>query len=208
MRFRLAKPSDTKSLAELHWAASATQPDGFMFKLGIYFFIRYYRITLNEKNSVILCAEDLNGNILGFTSGTLSAEEHTKSLKKHRFDLLLAAIPQLIRKPQLIGGLLSRQQSLSSNDKNNIYVVTNGPRCEYWAWKNTTEFPGGSVLLFKRWLKLMADLGIRNLQTEVDTSNDKAVRMHKLLGAKLTKEITTPDGRQRLIFEYIFKTQN
>jgi len=46
MKFRLAKQSDYKTLAEIHLECGKIQPDGFMHQLGIYFLITYYNILL------------------------------------------------------------------------------------------------------------------------------------------------------------------
>jgi len=52
------------------------QIDGFMHKLGKTFLRTYYKVLLEEKNSIILIAIDHNGYGVGFHSGTMKAEEH------------------------------------------------------------------------------------------------------------------------------------
>ena len=96
MKFRLAKQSDFKNLAEIHLECGKVQPDGFMHQLGIYFLITYYKILLKEGRSVIVLAEDHKGFVHGFCSGTLAAEEHLMELKKNRLKLILSVIPALI----------------------------------------------------------------------------------------------------------------
>ena len=63
---RFAKPCDSNSLAKLHMKCSVNQPNGFMFKLGLPFLKTYYKLLINEKNSVIILAEDEGSNLIVF----------------------------------------------------------------------------------------------------------------------------------------------
>ena len=53
MRFRIAKKSDIKMLSKLHFEAGKIQPNGYMYKLGLPFLKTYYKLLVNEKNSLV-----------------------------------------------------------------------------------------------------------------------------------------------------------
>ena len=75
MRFRIAKKSDIKILSKLHFEAGKKQPDGYMYKLGLPFLKTYYKVLVNEKNSLVIVAENKDHIICGFCAGTFFAEE-------------------------------------------------------------------------------------------------------------------------------------
>lgn len=200
---RLAKTGDAERLAQVHRVCSADQPGGFMHRLGQSFLVQYYRILLQESRSVVLCAEDTDGHILGLCSGSLSAEEHMAALQRGKLQLLRASIPSLVRTPRLIQGMYSRQKSESADrEEGSGYVVLSGPREEFWAWLPTERNSGGAIELHKKWLSLMRLLGAPNVRLEVDRVNIKVERMHSLMGAKVIREFVTPDGRRRVVMEY------
>jgi hypothetical protein len=49
---------------------------------------------------------------------------------------------------------------------------------------------------------IMKVLGVKHVLCEVDRVNSLSERAHKLCGARQLTEVTTPDGRERLILEY------
>lgn len=202
MKTRLAKLSDAPQLAEVHWTSSSNQPGGFMFKLGKPFLIEYFRIVLGEKNSVVICTEDVDGRIIGFVSGSLLAEERMVALKRGRIRLLLAAIPSLIRDFSLVKELYSRQQSGSADTDEGGYIVQSGAREDFWAWLPST---GGAIELHLKWLSVMRLLGVEAIRGEVDLVNDFVVKIHRFLGARVVREFTTPDGKKRMVMEYRLK---
>lgn len=199
---RLAKLSDVKQIANLHMICSSEQPMSIMWKFGKYFFKRYYRILLEEKNSVILCAEDMNGDIVGIVSGSLKAEEHIIALRRNRVSLFFASVPSLFRNPRLIGDMYSRQKAGSADEEGGGYIVLSGAREEFWAWLPTKRLAGGAIELHKTWLSVMRLLGASRIQLEVDRINERVARMHQMMGARVIKEFVTPDGRHRMVMEY------
>ena len=199
--YRLAKVSDVQSIANLHWESSKKQPSSFMFKLGYLFLVRYYKCILNEKQSVVLCAEDEEGNLLGFVSGSIDASERTNTLQANKISLLLAAVPQIIMNPALIKDIFSRYYS-GSVESGDGYIVQDGPHEDFWAWKESYKSGNESILLHLAWLKMMNVLRVSHVKGEVDDENTVILKIHKLLGAKIIKEYTTPDHRKRYVFEY------
>ena len=201
IRYRLAKGSDVQNIANLHWESSKRQPSSFMFKLGYFFLVRYYKCILNEKQSVVLCAEDEEGILLGFVSGSIDASERTNTLRANKISLLLAAVPQVIMNPALIKDIFSRYYS-GSVESGDGYIVQDGPHEDFWAWKEGYKSGNESILLHLAWLKMMNVLRVSHVRGEVDDENTLIVKTHKFLGAKIIKEYTTPDHRKRYVFEY------
>ena len=205
MIFRIAKLKDKSSLARLHLEAGRIQPDGFMHQLGFYFLKSYYDILLREKNSVVILAEDLDGVIHGFCSGTSSAEDHLIELKRNKIILITAAIPALLMSPKLMFKILSRYRFVAG-EKNSIeYGVSAGARSEYWAWRPQSKNLEMSVKMFNQWKKIMFDLGCNSIKGEVDLKNKYILKLHRLLGAVVVAKLTLADGRERVIIEYLKK---
>lgn len=202
MRFRLAKKSDSKALALLHVECSQYQEGGFMHNFGIFFLIRYYKITTTNRHSIILVAEDNNGKILGFHSGTLSTEEHLSQLKKNKFILALSIIPQFCLNPSIIREVIKRYFSISKSSSLNDFGVKDGVRGEYWCWSTNNSNPIGAISLYEKWFNLVKELGVEKVFIEVDTINKRILGFHKSKGAEIIRQIDLFDGRKRLIMMY------
>lgn len=202
MKIHIANISDIKNLAKAHYICSGNQEQGFMYHLGYGFFEAYYKILLKEKNTVAICAETDDGEIIGLVTGSILEEEHAICLKKNRFKLLLAALPALVKNPKLCKDLFLRSKLESAETSENGFIVLTGPRLEYWGWLPEHRETMGAVELLKVWLKIVAALGCRKVVFEVDRNNLKSEKIHLILGAKITHEIITPDGRKRGILEY------
>ncbi len=198
MQLRLANLADAPELARLHLQSGAQQPGAFMFKLGRMFLAEYYRTVLRTQGTVILCAEE-DGRLVGFVSGTLRGEERVPGLRKRRFRLAVAALPSILCCPSLFWQARAREQS-GSADSGPGFIVQSGAHEEYWAWSGggTT----GALDLHLKWLSLMKTLGAQKVTGEFDRVNKAIEQVHRILGARFVKEITTPDGRQRVIMEY------
>jgi hypothetical protein len=202
VQLRLANLADAPELAHLHLESGAQQPGGFMFRLGKPFLAEYYRSILLTEGTVILCAER-NGRLLGFVSGTLRGEQRVPGLRKRRVRLAMAALPSLLKCPSLLMQAYARQKS-GSADSGPGFIVQSGPHEEYWAWSDAGM--AGALQLHLKWLAIMKTLGAEKVSGEFDRINQPIERIHRLLGARFLKEITTPDGRQRVLMEYDLTT--
>ena len=199
IKIRFACLSDAEKITESHLFSSSKQPGGFMFRMGRRFLCQYWRLILLEKNSVILCAEDQNGEFLGFVSGTIDAEERAITLRNNKIKLLLAALPSIMRSPRLLGEIFSRQKLKSADSDEEAYIVQSGPREDFWAWLPNRK---GAIEIHLKWLSIMRTLGVKSVRGEVDKVNDFVVKTHRMLGARIIKEFVTPDGKERQIIEY------
>jgi hypothetical protein len=205
LKLRLANKSDIKSLAKTHLICGKLQPDGFMHQLGLGFLKTYYRILLNEKGSVIVIAEDENGIVHGFCSGSLAAEKHLDELKRNQIKLAFSLIPALIKSPKIIGKLLARNRFVKSAGQSTSFGISQGSRCEYWAWRPESRNLVISILMFETWLNIVFELGSASIKGEVDILNKYVLRIHKIIGAKVIDELILSDGRKRVIIEYTKK---
>jgi len=202
IKYRIAKVSDAKSLAQVHLICAKHQKGGFFHKLGISFLIYYYKVILSNKNSVVLLAEDQNQNCLGFHSGTLKMEEHLRQLKKNRWTLGLTLIPQLLINPKLIYDIIKRYFSISNSNSENEFGVKSGARGEYWCWLPNNSNSIDAINVFNKWFNIVKELGVKNVFIEVDTVNIRIFKFHKKNGAEIIREIDLLDGRKRLIMVY------
>ncbi len=200
MQLRLAKFCDAEQLAEVHGICGSEQSEGFMFKLGKTFLKKYYQIFLNERNSIIIVAENENGKIIGFNSGTIKAEEHIEELRKKKYTLLLASIPAIIRNPSLLRNVYLRYKSTSNKGE---FIITSGPRGEYWAWLPREKNSIGAVALSRGMLDCMKLLGVKYLRSEINVDNEKLLRVAQTMGANIVREFETPEGIKRYIMEYV-----
>lgn len=206
MIYRFAKANDVNILAKLHLECGENQPGGFMFKLGLPFLKTYYKLLINEKNSIVLVAENENGDILGFCSGTMLAEEHLSNLQKNRLRIGLSILPAIIKSPGMLANILSREKFVFSKDNYIQFGVMVGPRAEYWTWKHDDK-SNGAIKLFKTWQKVLFDLGAVSIKGEVDTDNANLFIIYKFLGAKAIGKLYLEDGRHRSIIEYSNKNR-
>jgi len=208
MLLRFASISDLDKISRLHQKCSRNQEKGFMYRLGYPFFKLYYRIMLNEKNCVILCAfNKKNNNLIGFVSGSLDESEHIENLKRKKIYLLLPALHAIIKDPKLIGEIYKRSKFDNLNQNDNGYIITEGARLEYWGWDPEEKEIMGAVELLKKWLDIMKILGCKTIAHEVDNDNKKSIKLHSILGSKVIRELETPGGKLRSIMEYRFNME-
>jgi hypothetical protein len=199
MIFRFAKKTDIKKISEIHMECSLKQIDGFMHRLGSSFLREYYNILLSEKTSIILVAEDLNGNIAGFHSGSIDPEEHSKALKNNSLKLLFSLLPKFLLNPKLLSEIVLRKKSLSTKSVENVYSSKVGPRAEYWAWSPSYQGVNHSLLLQSKWGRIINILGYEYYFLEVDSRNKLVMNFYKIKSAEIIEELSLPDGRKRSI---------
>jgi hypothetical protein len=201
VKFRNAKLVDANQIAYIHIESSKNQPGGFMHKLGFFFMFYYYKILIQEKHSIIIIAEDENGLIYGFCSGTLDANEHIISLNKNRFLLFFSSLPAIFRNPKLLIEILNRKKHLNNKNDTIEFNIKIGVRNEYWGWRSNCD-KSKSPELFKTWMDIVFSYGYSSFNGEVDSVNKHIVLFHKFLGAKILKEVKLPDGRTRYFVQY------
>jgi hypothetical protein len=204
MRFRLAKASDSRRLAQVHRVCAAEQPESFTDRLGGAFLRQYYRVLLADRQSVVLClVDDVDPErILGFATGTLDAAESNRTLRRNRVRLAIGALLAIMRRPGLVRGIASRYRSTGGASGDEGYVVNEGARSIYWAVLPEARKGAAALSLMKKWLALMRTMGAGEIATEVNESNAPVAQAHRLLGAELVKKVVTPDGMRRMFMQY------
>jgi hypothetical protein len=202
---RLAALRDAERLANLHFVCSAAQPGGFMHHLGRRFFVEYYRILLTERSTVVLVADAGADGLVGLVSATLDSRRQLQALRRARLRLLLASVPALVRSPRLSRELWVRERALSPAARGDEYVVTSGARIAYWGWLPGYPAHGQSTALVKEVLRRLERLGASRVSLETDRLNRKVEIMHRFLGARDVKVLTTRDGRERTVLEYVLR---
>ncbi|HCT94564.1 MAG: hypothetical protein A2X19_06825 [Bacteroidetes bacterium GWE2_39_28] len=207
MKYRLAKLVDCKAIVELHFAIRETYSVGIFARLGKLFMNQYYRIILNDPNSIIVCAEDESGFLLGFCSSTLDVEAQMANIKKHQFKLVLAAIISVIGNPSLLKHLIDRYRVISNNSKSTI-INTKGARSEYWVWNASRQDSVSSVEMYFAQLNILKSLGVKEIFGEVDVINSKILKFHLANGAEINKSLKLPDGRERIIIRVDLENWN
>ncbi|WP_296686391.1 hypothetical protein [Flavobacterium sp.] len=199
MNFRIAKKSDISRISNIHYECSVKQVDGFMHKLGVNFLEAYYSILINEKKSFILVAEDNNGVIAGFHSGSIEPMEHKKALRKKACKFVLPILIKLITNPTLLSQVILRQKSLTSSNDKYKFSSNEGPRAEYWAWSPSYDGKNESLKLREKWSQILNVLGYDYYYLEVDSNNKLVLNYYKLLSAEFISELNLSDGRKRFI---------
>ncbi len=203
MKFRLANQTDASALAMLHYKCSKKQTGSFLHELGFAFLRAYYKVHLRHKNSVILIAGNEN-EMHGFVSGTLETQDLLKAMRKNRIVLMLACLPALLKSPLILSKLIERYRFIHQKANAKQYGVTHGPKIDYWAW-DPDKKENYSVILFKRFLNIVFDMGFISIHGEIDEDNENIVALHERMGAKVVHEIVIEGNRKRIIIEYTSK---
>jgi len=200
IRLRLAKPSDTKQIAEIQYSLRKTHDVGIFSQMDKVFLKQYYNIVLNDPWEVIVCAENEKGKIVGFNSSTLDAAKQMETFRKYKFRLGIASITSIIRNPRLIKSLLDRYNSTKIGS-NLHFVINYGARGEFWAWKESEKDPIASIEMNAAYRAILRALGVKELFYEVDSSNKKVIAIHKLNKDEIINTIKLPDGRERYLMK-------
>lgn len=206
MKYRLAKPSDLKEIVNIHYAVRESYTAGIFAQLGRPFLHKYYKIILNDKDEIVICAEDESGKIQGFCSATLNVEKQFANIRKHAISLGLGALGSVIRKPIILKSLIDRYKSTREDGKGK-FINAKGARSEYWAWSASKKDSVSSLEMHEVLLNILRDLGVGYLNFEVDTNNKKIFLFHKYNGAQVVENMILPDGRERVLMRYDLKNR-
>jgi hypothetical protein len=207
MRIRLAKLSDSRAIAEIHYFSRKNLSGGFFSKTSILFLRQYYRILLNDPYMVIVCVEDNSRRICGFVSASLDSARQHENIRKNKVALAIALLPSMLKNPGLILDAISRFRSLKQ-DSNVKFITSSGARGEFWAWDIRLKISVWAVLLYKSHLQILSILGVEKMYFEVDSDNDKILNYHKKNGAYLYDQFSMSDGRVRLLMYYDLVNKN
>ena len=208
IRFRLAKPSDAKQIANVHYHVRDKYGEGFFAKVNKSFLKQYYKVILNDPYQIVVCAES-DGQILGFSSGTMDAAHEFSNIRKNKWRFVIPLLTSALTNPQIIKAAISRYQSTKNNSEKE-FIVVNGARNEYWAWLPGREDSYMSIYTYELLLYFMKCFGVKEVRGEVDAVNEKVAKMALRYGNKVEHRFKMPDGRERwscvlMIDEHKFK---
>ena len=200
IRYRLAKPSDAKEIADVHWHVKDRYDRGIFLSLGKGFLESYYKVTLNDPWEIVLCAINEDDKIVGFIESTLNAAYKFVNMRKHRFLLGYAALKAVALHPSLFREVWQRYRSLGNNNKQKFLKV-DGVRVGYWCWLKSDDSLKSTELGSVNYL-LLRDLGVKEYFFEVDKFNKAVYKYNlKVVKAEPVEEITLPDGRVRVLMK-------
>lgn len=200
IKFRLAKPSDAKEVATLHYNVRDTYSVGYFAQMGLPFLKAYYKVVLNDPYEVVVCAEE-DGKLCGFCSASLDINKQMERMNKKKFSLLFPALSSFIAKPSLIKATIKRWKVSQHKDDEKL-IPKEGARCEYWMWDASNKNSAYSVALWNTYLQILYNLGVKKFPLDVDDVNEKVMKFHLLNKAVATEHITLSDGRERTLLEY------
>ncbi len=202
VRLRLANISDSFALARIHCECAAELDSSFLLQLGVRWLAAYYDTMLRSPHSVVVVAVEMStGQVIGFASGTINAEEQLRALRRRTLYLGLWSLPAVLQKPRLIGGIVQRY-FITSGEAVEKVIVTKGARAEFLAWRKDFRNGGGALGLLQAWYGVVRELGVSQVLFEVDDTNVAGMRMHKMLGAVVLRTFTTVDGKVRNVMQY------
>lgn len=205
IKYRLAKPSDAKQIANCHWHVRDRYTEGIFLSLGERFLRAYYKVILDDPNEIVVCAVNSNNKIVGFSSGSLDAESQAVSLKNYKIKLAFAALFGLIMHPTYIKGVWQRYLSLDKTTGKK-FVHLEGARSEYLCWSRDEPGNIGMMLLDKIKFKMMHELGVKEVYFEIDRQNERLFNAQiKMKDIELIDEFELPDGRVRGLFKKTLK---
>ncbi|MEA4820811.1 MAG: hypothetical protein VB122_01040 [Erysipelotrichales bacterium] len=203
MQYRFGKKNDISRIAYLHHKVRQTYDMGFFSTVKKSFLKEYYKILISDPNEIILCAEDDNGIIQGFCSGSLNVTKQKQLLNKNKWKLGFALIPTIINKPKILLEGIKRYKSITTNSKlEEKFIINEGARSEYWTWNNEEKDSESSVVLLNKFYNILFILGCKEVNFEVDLCNKKVYKFHLYNGAELMNTFTLSDGRERAILKY------
>lgn len=202
--YRIAKVSDAKQIAQIHYSVRHKHPLGIFSQMGFSFLKQYYRVILDDPYEIIICAENEKREIVGFNSGTLDANWQMNTLRRHKLSLGLAALGSIICNPRLIKPLVQRYKS-TAKESNYQFVYKEGARGDFWAWKPGDKNSLDAVALSLKANAVFAALGVKYKYMEVDTDNKEVLAFHKAQKAEIEQTIVLPDGRERVLMKKILK---
>ncbi len=207
IRFRLAKPSDAKQIAYVHYHIRDKYDQGFFAQVNYAFLKQYYKVVLDDPCEVVVCAEDENLKIVGFCSASLDAERQFKRMGSHKWRFILPLLTSALSHPKLIKDAIDRLKS-TRGDSPNEYVTSSGARSEYWGWLPDRNDSYLSVVMQDIMYYVMKMFGTEKLYFEVDKVNKKIYKFHKINGAEEIRSYIMPDGRDRVELVYDLDNYN
>ncbi|MBA4258957.1 MAG: GNAT family N-acetyltransferase [Chitinophaga sp.] len=112
--FRKMQESDVTKVSLIHTKAFH---NFFLTSLGMGFLETYYSACLKHQHTIAFCAEDQQGNLIGFATGSSWASGYHKSIfLKNIFSFLASLAISILKRPQILIRLI---RNLEKNEHKN-----------------------------------------------------------------------------------------
>ncbi len=202
--YRIAKPSDARQIANVHYHIRDGYDVGFFAHVNFSFLKEYYNVILNDPYEIVVCAEDEDGKVVGFCSGSTNSKKQFEHLRKSKWRFIIPLLTSAIARPSIIKSALDRFKSTKGTSKNE-YVANEGAREEYWGWLPNRDDSIKSVFLQEVFYRVMKTVGVDKMLLEVDQVNERILQLHKKNGAEIISVFKMNDGRTRVALQYSLK---
>lgn len=202
MRLRLAQKRDITELVRLHLSAVKKFPVHIQVSLGKSYLIEYYKVLFDEKDSVVVCAENDLGNVVGFFSTSLDYHgSHIQSLLKNRIRFFFSSLPHLIKNPLLAKKIYEHQRKIAEGEK---IINEKVPEVHslFWCWDENDKTPSGAIVLLCSSLSILKALGSKEVFCDVYETNKKVLRIHQIMGAVIVDKIAAVNNDFRYLIKY------
>ena len=207
IKFRLAKPSDAKQIAYVHYHIRDKYDQGFFAQVNYSFLVQYYKVVLNDPYEVVVCAEDKNRKIIGFCSSSLDVERQFQLMRKKKYNFIIPLLTSSLTNIKLIKSAFDRFKSTKGHSEVE-FVNVKGIRLEYWGWLPNRKDSDQSVVMQDIMFYILKMFGADKVNFEVDKINKKIFKFHKINGAEEVRRFIMPDGRERVELMYDFNNYN
>jgi len=188
--FRQMRESDVSKISLIHTKAFK---DFFLTSLGRGFLETYYSACLKHQNTIAFCAEDIEGNIVGFATGSSWAKGYHKSIFLNNMLNFIASLAiSILLKPQILVRLFKNlEKNENKNDK--------GEYAELLSIGVNPDYKGGGVgkellILFHKEVKSRG--GKKVALTTDKLNNDVVLAFYKKSGYTILYDFITYPKRE------------
>lgn len=191
--FRAALPGDLRAVVRIHQQAFARF---FLTRLGPNFLMKYYRLVLERPDGILLVAVN-EGELAGFVAGFASPVGFYNEMRKRKVSFALAAIPALLRSPDIARRLL-----LDFHEVKNSADPGPGPepgRGELSSLGVAPAWSGQGVGrgLLAAFISRARELGLNAITLTTDADHNDAVNgFYRQAMFRLQRTFSQKDGRR------------
>lgn len=188
--FRKMIESDITKVSLIHTKAFK---DFFLTSLGKNFLETYYRACLKHQHTIAFCAEDLQGNLVGFATGSSWAKGYHKTIfLNNLLSFISTLVFSIFKNPQI---LIRLMKNLEKNENKN----DTGEYAELLSIGVNPDFKGGGVgreLLQVFHAEAKKRGCVKVALTTDKINNDAVLAFYKKCGYKTLYDFTAYPNRE------------
>lgn len=190
-----AGPDDVAAIVGVH---QRSFPDFFLTFLGPRFLQLFYAELQSDPEAVLLAAKR-DGRVVGLVGGVQDESRFFASLKRRRsVEFARASTSALLRKPTILPRLwrARRRDEAKANAETPATLLT-------IAVDHSEQGRGTATDLLNAFISAMAEIGTDAFTLTTDQSpSNRAVGFYRKNGLEEKRELTTPEGRLMVEFEW------